>query len=53
MVDMRTCPWCSHSMDEAVHDPETGCLNGWRWDEDGVATKLGCDCPLTLASERR
>lgn len=52
MRDESRCPWCFHSLDPVTHDPEVGCVADWEYDEHGIATKDGCDCPLTLARHR-
>lgn len=39
------CPNCEHVL--GYHE-EDGCLIGWAWDIDGMATVIGCQCNLRI-----
>lgn len=53
MADPEDCPGCGHLLSKEVHDPRDGCLEGWDWGPDGIFTKEGCNCPLTVAGQTR
>lgn len=43
------CPECVHLLSE--HIQGLGCQVDWEWDESGVATKDGCLCELSHATQ--
>lgn len=47
-----TCGACGHSLAREVHDPRDGCLHGWEYNDNGIATTDGCRCELTIAGQR-
>jgi hypothetical protein len=46
--DEEACKECTHPW--AAHSKEYGCELGWRYDAEGIASEVGCDCPLAHIS---
>jgi hypothetical protein len=45
-----TCPACEHLL---ISHYDSGCEESWQWDEEGVATVIGCECVLSIAPDHR